>query len=531
MNGTTWWNKNKVHVPFAVIIVVMLALGAWLTFAWFQFQLNPDAASYYTIAEKYAHGDFRHAINGYWGPLLSWLLVPAVWMGANLIIAAKIVLLLAGAALLILLYRFLLSRGVSKLITNLTMLGLAGLFTTWATIGTVTPDILMALLVVWFSIIFVEFLKEPTRNLALKLGAIGGLMYFSKGFGFFLFIGIVGMVALWQWRKIDRDFGKVFRRWLPAAAVFAVLTLPFVAVLSIKYHKPTINNAGAYDHHIYGPIGRATSPMTYMGPLQPPNDTAMSVWEDPTLMTNLVPDWKPFDNWERFGFFWNSVIGRNFNNAVHSTYGLGPFVALGISGLILGIMQKKHKYSRELRFFGGISLLMIAGYSLVLIDGRYLWGSVALACAGTALVVSQWQQKKLIDGPQILAGGLLLVGVTLLINGQYVVGNRDLDKHWYLASTSLRPIIPRGSNIISDDFSGSFFACHHLKLRCFSIMNPPVEKTAGYYKMLKDQKITYFVDYHLRATNKDMYRFVNEHFTKIAETRKADHPITVYKIK
>ncbi|HEX8762462.1 MAG TPA: hypothetical protein VF733_01765 [Candidatus Saccharimonadales bacterium] len=526
-----WWNNYKIHAPFTIIIIVMLVLGTWLTVGWYQFQLNPDAASYFTIADKYAHGDIRHAINGYWGPLLSWLLVPAVWLGANMIISAKLILLLASAALMITLYRFLLGKGVSRLITNITLFGLAGLFTTWSTAGPVTPDILMALLVVWFSLIFVRFLKTPTHSLALQLGAIGGVMYFAKGFGFFLFLGTVGIVAMWQWLREKQNFGTVFRRWLPAGIIFFALTLPFIGVLTLKYDKPTINNAGLYDHHIYGPIGQAVSPMINNGPLQPPTDSAMSVWEDPTPMTHMVPGWTPFDNWDHMGYFWSSVIGRNLNNGWHATYNLGPFVALGISALVLGVMQPRNRFRRELRFFAGISVLMIAGYSLVLIDGRYLWGSVAMAVAAGALMVSIWQQKKMINGPQILVGGILLVGITLLINGQYVVANRDLDKQWYMANTALRPYIAKGSNIISDDFSGSFFACHHLKLRCFSIMNPPIENTDPYYKTLKDMKIEYFVDYHMRSTNKDMYRFVNKHFDKIAETNKAGIPITVYRIK
>ncbi len=82
-----------------------------------------------------------------------------------------------------------------------------------------------------------------------------------------------------------------------------------------------------------------------------------------------------------------------------------------------------------LRTFAGLSLLMLAGYSLVLVDGRYLWGPVILACAGAALVVSVWQQKRILSRAQILVSGLLLVGVTLLFTIQAVVTTRDLDKH------------------------------------------------------------------------------------------------------
>jgi hypothetical protein len=522
----------KSHLPFAIICAVVLGLGTFLAFVWFQFQLNPDAGSYYTIAQKYADGDIRHAINGYWGPMLSWLLVPAVWMGANLIIASKIISLLAGVGTLILVYRFLLTRKVSLLITNIVCLGLAGLMIGWATAGPVTPDLLMVLLIVWFAFTYVGFLSSPTRKTALLLGLIGALLYFTKGFGFYLFLGVSGLLALWQWRSIEHDFSVVFKRYLPMAAVFFVLVLPFIGAISAKYHKLTINNAGDYDHHIYGPVGQAVAPMSYKGPLQPPNDTAMSVWEDPTLLTNTVPGWNPFGSWKNFGFFMNSTIGRNLNTAVHGIYAMGPFVALAITGLIAGLMQRK-KHMLELRFFAGLSVLMIAGYSLVLIDTRYLFPLVVLAATGSALFLSGWQQKKILSGAQILVGGLLVCAVSLLFMGQSIVQARDLDKHWYLANNSIREFVPKNSNIISDDFPGSFFACHHLQLHCYSVMSPPIkdDEMTDYYQLLKDQKVTYFIDYHTRETNRDMYRFVNKYYTKVGQKLTEGHLVTVYKLR
>jgi len=43
-------------------------------------------------------------------------------------------------------------------------------------------------------------------------------------------------------------------------------------------------------------------------------------------------------------------------------------------------------------------------------------------------------------------------------------------------------------------------------------MSPPVKHADSCYKLLKEQNITYFIDYHTRSTNKE------------------GHPITVYKI-
>lgn len=47
---------------------------------WYQFRhvIYADGISYLEIAERYAEGNFAEALNGYWSPLFSWLLIPVV---------------------------------------------------------------------------------------------------------------------------------------------------------------------------------------------------------------------------------------------------------------------------------------------------------------------------------------------------------------------------------------------------------------------------------------------------------------------
>ena len=42
----------------------------------FHDQLNPDGLAYIRIAQYYLNGQTALMISGYWGPLLSWLIVP-----------------------------------------------------------------------------------------------------------------------------------------------------------------------------------------------------------------------------------------------------------------------------------------------------------------------------------------------------------------------------------------------------------------------------------------------------------------------
>jgi hypothetical protein len=51
-------------------------LGALALLPGFRHEINPDGISYISIARRYLAGDLRGAVNGYWGPLFSWALVP-----------------------------------------------------------------------------------------------------------------------------------------------------------------------------------------------------------------------------------------------------------------------------------------------------------------------------------------------------------------------------------------------------------------------------------------------------------------------
>ena len=76
--------ESQLRWVFAVQ-AVLLAVAAWRNLH----QLNPDAIAYMRIAGYYANGQTELAVTGYWGPLLSWLMVPLLKVGAPPLVAGK----------------------------------------------------------------------------------------------------------------------------------------------------------------------------------------------------------------------------------------------------------------------------------------------------------------------------------------------------------------------------------------------------------------------------------------------------------
>ena len=63
-----------------VVLIIYSFLGIFLIDK-YQFILNTDGISYISIALNYLNLNLVDAINGYWGPLFSWLLIPFLSLG------------------------------------------------------------------------------------------------------------------------------------------------------------------------------------------------------------------------------------------------------------------------------------------------------------------------------------------------------------------------------------------------------------------------------------------------------------------
>src|SRR5687767_8113954 len=73
-----------------LITTVAYAILIILTFPYLRYYIdNPDSVSYLSIAGKYASGDFANAVNGYWSPLITWMLAAFYTWIDNEILAFK----------------------------------------------------------------------------------------------------------------------------------------------------------------------------------------------------------------------------------------------------------------------------------------------------------------------------------------------------------------------------------------------------------------------------------------------------------
>ena len=148
-------------------LAVVTGLGgalAWVS----RDQVNPDGVAYVSVARHYGSLELRTAVNGYWSPLLSWLLTPFTWLPVEPLHAARLIALVLVLIVVVVVLR-LGAPGVTTRLSEWTMFAFASVLGVslayWAT-GLVTPDFLAGVVFVLALVALGRHLQSPSRNTA-----------------------------------------------------------------------------------------------------------------------------------------------------------------------------------------------------------------------------------------------------------------------------------------------------------------------------------------------------------------------------
>lgn len=493
-------------------IIGFILIGVILAASWYRFQLNPDGVSYISIAEKYANFDFRHAVNGYWGPLFSILLVPFLWAGVDPIIASKLLNVLLGAGIMYIFYYLLTTE--LKLDQQRARLFVLGLFPTllvWIMPGPITPDVLMVFMLLLEIVVLCKALRHPSNaNLAL-LGLMGFGLYLTKYFGLYLFIAQLTTVLLLRAVNQKRLYPNVIA-WLKAMSVFVLMVLPVVVVLSLKYNHVTVSTTGSYNQGILAPqnAGIPIHPVVATGPFTPPNDTAYSAWEDPSNLP--VPHWSPLSSLSDFKYF-ASLVYSNTKLARDIVVSFGALVVVGFILLLVYLITSFRSLNSEplIICLALSSLFLIGGFLSLTTEARYIWAVVPFALLAVARFCLDY---KIVKRTFYLTGGLLLA-FSFWISGQALYDSRNVGIGVYEEAKQISRFVPEDSKVNSDTFS-SIFTCMFADLRCYGLIAPSgnLEKDNELYSGLKKSGVSYYIDYGT-AKSPATVEFLKKHATKV----------------
>ncbi|MDO8281287.1 MAG: hypothetical protein Q7U10_01465 [Thermodesulfovibrionia bacterium] len=247
------------------------------------------------MALEYSRGHFHNAVNGFFPPLISWLMVPFIKLGMTPVFAFRALNLVTGLFILIgakaLSYKFNIADGIR----NALLLALVPILLYYSTY--LFPDMLALCFLVYYTVIIFDN-KYPDRvKNGLLCGVLGSLAYFSKNYAFPFFVAHFLMLnALFFLRcKTAIEKKNVFRNAVVGLVVFFMVSGVWVYLISSKYGSFTFGTAGDYMSKLLGPEVRADyqfedtqedDPVYWAGLLKPSYETALSAWDDPSFMLN-----------------------------------------------------------------------------------------------------------------------------------------------------------------------------------------------------------------------------------------------------
>ncbi len=275
---------------------VLLVIVGWRN----QHLLNPDAVAYLRIAEYYASGQWPLAVTGYWGPLLSWLMVPWLKVGVAPLIAARVVMALSAVVFLcgaLAVFRaFRLPR-----VAYLTGAWLALGWSVFWSVRNITPDLLLAGLVALAVSTTMRGLVWGRPRTLWAAGGWWGLAYLAKAVALPLTVLAGTALAILVVRRVAhaRPAGRapVLNRLAIAWLGCALVAGPWIGALSWHYGKFTFSTTGPIAHALAGPDPAARYHPA-MVTLHQPEPGRVTQWEEPSRMAYRL--WSPFASRDNF---------------------------------------------------------------------------------------------------------------------------------------------------------------------------------------------------------------------------------------
>lgn len=464
-----------------VIVLFFLTLGLGLI-ELFRYQINPDATGYMQIAKRYAAGDIREAVNGYWSPLISWLLVPFVWLDIDPQLGAKILALVASVIILLVVWYVLYKQKISWWILAAPLFILSALLLEWSLAGPITGDMVFLCVATLIPLLTVRFLNNPSWiNIGL-LGLGGSLLYFSKAVGFYIFI--VYIVLLYLARK-QFSFREA-KKYILVLLCFLVIIGPYVAAISYKYRQLTISTASSYNMELAKRFDPYTNeyPHPNLGQnLLTPKPHQYFINEEPNNMQDALLTNHPVTKRVALENYYHSILNNIRSIVMHPLF---LAIVIGIAFLFYRNNTKKPSFTQINILYAVFGIITLASAIASVFEFRYVYILAICALLGLAVLLQKTKTN-------IPAAICCFFFAFLAIAPLYSTFQKtSLNAAIYKDAELVKKYIPRNANTLSDS-SDSLYFCYYGQFRCLGSIIPTKDNQKHLEAYIQQQNIRYYI--------------------------------------
>lgn len=358
-----------------IIALTSFTVFAIIFFNYYIYSATGDALSYVHIAQAYASGDVSEAVNGYWSPLFSWLMIPFLFFNSNPLYAVyvlKIVSLIIGFFTIISIRRLYNKFEMDLLVKRVFLFSLIPVIL-YFSLKINTPDLLVVLILVYYLSLIFNPQYSNKISFGILCGFTGALSYLTKSYLFFFFLVhflLFNLIYYFRSNKIKKR--NVLKNLILGLTVFFLISGLWIGVISDKYDKFTISTAGEYNQAMMGPDYAGHHPLYHVGLIEPPGKFATSIWDEPSF--TKLNHWSPFTSWANFEYQLQLLV----ENIFIAFAIIKSFFIVSIFIIILSILFifkfKSDKLSRNRLLYLLLTIFIyIGGYTLVTVEWRYFW--------------------------------------------------------------------------------------------------------------------------------------------------------------
>lgn len=392
--------KTSTPDKSVITLIIVAALYSVLCLSLEQFgRLTGDAMLYISIAQKYLAGDFQNAINGYWGPLLAWLLVPFLYAGISDILAIKLLNLVFGILTFVGIWTLSFRFEMSRLVRNIVLIASLPIILKFSLVQPM-DFLLVSILIIYLGIIFkTEYDKKISSG--LFCGFLGSLAYLTKAYAypFFIVHFFVINVFLYLATASKETRKKVLKNAVAGFVLFFLISGTWIMTISNKYDYVTFSTMRETNFNAPGPEVKGGGlefgvPVFTKGFYEPPNETAFVIWEDPSYLRG-----EPWSAWQSKAHFIHFIklTLKNIAEGLKIFESFSSFSLIIIVAYILLLISHSPKeFFSKVHILNTLFTLVLfsGGYVLFHFEPRYVWlSNVLLLLMGGHLLTMLFQQS------------------------------------------------------------------------------------------------------------------------------------------
>ncbi len=388
-------NSSDRQLLLVIVSFLLLFAAGW---PFYKYIFDVDGTGYAAVAELYAGGHWQEAVNGYWSPLHSWLVIPLLKIGIPTISAFKISNALLAVLILVLFQKLLKRYAVPAMLHLPSLLTAIVLLLYYSWYELAADLLLVALLMCYLHITGSEdFFTNRKKNIAA--GVVGALAYLAKAYAFPFF--------LLHFLLLHLLLNRQQRQWTNLAAgllTFLIYCVPWIILLYFKYSQWMTGTAGKLNMSWYLiPVRNSTLDF-----YPPPHQLAASWWEDP---------WYTQEQFFTL-FSSTSLLLHQVRVALYNTQEWLK-ILFQISFLLPGILfLLTIRFLKHFRSRDGFLLLLFlglpAGYLLIHIEERFLWVTSFYFLVVGVELLHRYLLHHQIAGKQAIFAWILFFGSFLL---------------------------------------------------------------------------------------------------------------------